>query len=120
MLAGALLEEAEQLLDRGIHPIRIADGYEQAARIAIEHLDKISDSVLVDMKNTEPLIQTAKTTLGSKVCVCSAGPRGTSVREAVLVCWVLKAAELPRGPHTNLMSSLLVLLLGFTFSLLQI
>ncbi|KAM6156763.1 T-complex protein 1 subunit epsilon [Erethizon dorsatum] len=67
VLAGALLEEAEQLLDRGIHPIRIADGYEQAARIAIEHLDKISTSVLVDTKNTEPLIQTAKTTLGSKV-----------------------------------------------------
>ncbi|XP_029796939.1 T-complex protein 1 subunit epsilon [Suricata suricatta] len=67
VLAGALLEEAEQLLDRGIHPIRIADGYEQAARVAIEHLDKISDSVLVDTKDTEPLIQTAKTTLGSKV-----------------------------------------------------
>uniref|UniRef100_A0A2I2ZDE1 T-complex protein 1 subunit epsilon n=1 Tax=Gorilla gorilla gorilla TaxID=9595 RepID=A0A2I2ZDE1_GORGO len=45
VLAGALLEEAEQLLDRGIHPIRIADGYEQAARVAIEHLDKISDTV---------------------------------------------------------------------------
>lgn len=71
VLAGALLEEAEQLLDRGIHPIRIADGYEQASRIAIEHLDKISDSVLVDIKDTEPLIQTAKTTLGSKVYVYS-------------------------------------------------
>lgn len=69
MLAGALLEEAEQLLDRGIHPIRIADGYEQAARIAVEHLDKISDVVLVDTQDTEPLIQTAKTTLGSKVYV---------------------------------------------------
>ncbi|XP_055965029.1 T-complex protein 1 subunit epsilon [Sorex fumeus] len=67
VLAGALLEEAEQLLDRGIHPIRIADGYEQAARIAIEHLDQISDSVVVNVKDTEPLIQTAKTTLGSKV-----------------------------------------------------
>ncbi|XP_028941874.1 T-complex protein 1 subunit epsilon isoform X2 [Antrostomus carolinensis] len=67
VLAGALLEQAEQLLDRGIHPIRIADGYEQAARIAIEHLDKISDSFPVDPQNTEPLIQTAKTTLGSKV-----------------------------------------------------
>ncbi|KAL1783452.1 T-complex protein 1 subunit epsilon [Sigmodon hispidus] len=67
VLAGALLEEAEQLLDRGIHPIRIADGYEQAARIAIDHLDKISDRVLVDINNPEPLIQTAKTTLGSKV-----------------------------------------------------
>lgn len=69
MLAGALLEEAEQLLDRGIHPIRIADGYEQAARITVEHLDKISDIVLVDTQDTEPLIQTAKTTLGSKVYV---------------------------------------------------
>ncbi|KAF1429371.1 T-complex protein 1 subunit epsilon, partial [Spheniscus magellanicus] len=67
VLAGALLEQAEQLLDRGIHPIRIADGYEQAARIAIEHLDKISDSFPVDPQNIEPLIQTAKTTLGSKV-----------------------------------------------------
>lgn len=67
VLAGALLEEAEQLLDRGIHPIRIADGYEQAARIAIQHLDKISDNVLVDINNPEPLIQAAKTTLGSKV-----------------------------------------------------
>lgn len=67
VLAGALLEQAEQLLDRGIHPIRISDGYDQAARIAIENLDKISDSFPVDTSNTEPLVQTAMTTLGSKV-----------------------------------------------------
>ncbi|XP_072269470.1 T-complex protein 1 subunit epsilon [Pyxicephalus adspersus] len=67
VLAGALLEQAEQLLDRGIHPIRISDGYEQAAKIAIENLDKISDSFPVDPNNIEPLIQTAMTTLGSKV-----------------------------------------------------
>ncbi|XP_018429090.1 PREDICTED: T-complex protein 1 subunit epsilon isoform X2 [Nanorana parkeri] len=67
VLAGALLEQAEQLLDRGIHPIRISDGYEQAARIAIENLDKISDSFPVDPNNIDPLIQTAMTTLGSKV-----------------------------------------------------
>ena len=107
------MEEAEQLLDRGIHPIRIADGYEQAARIAIEHLDKISDSVLVDMKNTEPLIQTAKTTLGSKVCVYSAGLQGTFVQEAVVVCWVLKTAQnCPRWPHTDLMTAFWFCYLG--------
>jgi hypothetical protein len=27
VLAGALLEQAEALLDKGIHPIRIADGF---------------------------------------------------------------------------------------------
>uniref|UniRef100_A0A3B5AH80 T-complex protein 1 subunit epsilon n=1 Tax=Stegastes partitus TaxID=144197 RepID=A0A3B5AH80_9TELE len=67
VLAGALLEQAEQLLDRGIHPIRISDGYDQAARIAIEQLDKIAETFPCDPNNTEPLIQTAMTTLGSKV-----------------------------------------------------
>uniref|UniRef100_A0A2R8ZRH0 Uncharacterized protein n=1 Tax=Pan paniscus TaxID=9597 RepID=A0A2R8ZRH0_PANPA len=56
-----------QLLVEIIHPIRIADGYEQAACFAVEQLDKISDSILTDIKDTKPLIQTAKTTLGSKV-----------------------------------------------------
>lgn len=32
MLAGALLEKAERLLDMGIHPLRIAEGYEMACR----------------------------------------------------------------------------------------
>jgi T-complex protein 1 subunit epsilon len=67
VLAGALLEQAELLLDRGIHPIRIADGFEMAARHAMDHLDKISDSFIVDINNLEPLIQTAMTTLGSKI-----------------------------------------------------
>ena len=27
VLAGALLEQSEHLIDKGLHPIRIADGY---------------------------------------------------------------------------------------------
>lgn len=67
VLAGALLEMAEQLLDRGIHPIRIADGYDLAAHCAIDELDKIAENFPVDINNIEPLIQTAMTTLGSKI-----------------------------------------------------
>lgn len=67
VLAGALLEQAESLLDKGIHPIRIADGYELAAQFCIQHLERISDSFPVDPSNVEPLIQTAMTTLGSKM-----------------------------------------------------
>lgn len=67
VLAGALLEQAEQLLDRGIHPIRIADGFELAARHAMDHLDSISDIFPVDPNNLEPLIQTAMTSLNSKI-----------------------------------------------------
>lgn len=67
VLAGALLEHAESLLDKGIHPIRIADGYEQASQIAVAHLEKISDSFEVNPNNKESLIETAMTTLGSKM-----------------------------------------------------
>ena len=67
VLAGALLEQAESLLDRGIHPIRIADGFEMAARHAINHLDKVSESFPISRDNLEPLIEMAATTLGSKI-----------------------------------------------------
>jgi len=36
VLAAALLEMAEDLLDRGLHPMKIADGYEQASLIALK------------------------------------------------------------------------------------
>lgn len=67
VLAGALLEQAEMLLDKGIHPIRIADGFELAAQCAVQHLIKIADSFRVKQSDLEPLIQTAMTTLGSKI-----------------------------------------------------
>merc|ERR1712179_454963 len=67
VLAGALLEHAEELLDRGIHPIRIADGYEMAAKVALQHLDTIADIFPIDLSNTEMLKQVARTTLGSKI-----------------------------------------------------
>eukprot|EP00054_Salpingoeca_dolichothecata_P031845 m.264776 g.264776 ORF g.264776 m.264776 type:complete len:535 (-) comp28242_c0_seq1:100-1704(-) len=67
VLAGALLQHAEHLLDKGIHPIRIADGYEMAARVAVKRLEEISDTFPVDPEAKEPLVETAMTTLGSKI-----------------------------------------------------
>lgn len=67
VLAGALLEQAESLLDRGIHPIRIADGFELAAQCAVKHLDSIAEPFPVTKDNTEPLVKVAMTTLGSKI-----------------------------------------------------
>merc|ERR1711920_932506 len=51
VLCGALLEQAEALIDKGIHPIRIADGFELAAQAANENLDKIADKFELDPKN---------------------------------------------------------------------
>ncbi len=67
VLAGALLEQAEKLLDRGIHPIRIAEGFEKAAAVAIKNLGEIADVVPFTKDDLEPLVQTAMTTLSSKI-----------------------------------------------------
>eukprot|EP01039_Chlorochromonas_danica_P003604 gene3604-3947_t len=67
VLAGALLEQAEKLLDRGLHPVRISEGFEQAAEVAMKHLAKISDRVEFTKDNTTPLVDTAMTTLSSKI-----------------------------------------------------
>jgi len=67
VLCGALLEQAEHLIDKGIHAIRIADGFELAAQCAIKNLEKIADTFKVDPKDTSNLVKTAMTTLGSKI-----------------------------------------------------
>jgi len=67
VFAGALLEQAEQLLDRGIHPLRISKGYELAADIAIKHINTIADTIQFTKENTDPLLETVMTCLGSKI-----------------------------------------------------
>lgn len=69
VLAGALLEHAANLVDKGIHPIRIADGFEMAAATALAHLDSISEPFPVNKNTREHLIKVALTTLGSKIVV---------------------------------------------------
>lgn len=41
VLAGAILEQAQKLLERGIHPLKIADGFEQACDIAVRRIEEI-------------------------------------------------------------------------------
>jgi T-complex protein 1 subunit epsilon len=67
VLAGALLEQAEKLLDRGLHPVRIAEGFEQAAEVCVRHLAEIADTVKFSQDNLTPLVDTAMTTLSSKI-----------------------------------------------------
>lgn len=57
VLAGSLLEQAEKLLDKGIHPIRIARGYEMACEVAVQHLKTITDALPFTKDDLELLIQ---------------------------------------------------------------
>ncbi|KAG8631732.1 hypothetical protein KVT40_000872 [Elsinoe batatas] len=67
VLAGALLEQAADLIDKGIHPIRIADGYDAACEVAVAKLDEISDTIPFTKTETSNLLKVAHTSLGSKI-----------------------------------------------------
>jgi len=67
VLAGALLEQAQKLLDKGIHPLKIADGFEKACDIAVARINDIQEEVNIEKHDHEFLKKCAITALGSKV-----------------------------------------------------
>jgi len=64
LLSGELLEKAEKLLDKDVHPTVIVDGYKKAAEKAIEILDKISIPIVE--KDDVVLRHVAMTSMYSK------------------------------------------------------
>ena len=64
VLAGELLKMAEEMLEQNIHPTVIVEGYRKAAKEALEVLDKISQTV--DLNDKETLKKVARTAMGSK------------------------------------------------------
>eukprot|EP00826_Nyctotherus_ovalis_P044263 TRINITY_DN476_c0_g1_i8.p1 TRINITY_DN476_c0_g1~~TRINITY_DN476_c0_g1_i8.p1 ORF type:complete len:604 (-),score=160.61 TRINITY_DN476_c0_g1_i8:48-1790(-) len=67
VLAGAMLEQAQLLLDKGLHPIQIANGFEKGCEIATKHLASIGKELDIKDEGHENLIKCAMTALGSKV-----------------------------------------------------
>lgn len=67
VLAGAILEQAQKLLEKGIHPLKIADGFDKACDIAVKKVDEIQEEISITKNDHEFLRKCAKTALGSKV-----------------------------------------------------
>src|SRR5206468_2073695 len=65
LLAGTLLEKAEDLLDKDVHPIVIVDGYTAASEQALKLLQKIA--IKVDVNDKDLLIKIARTSMYSKL-----------------------------------------------------
>ncbi len=65
VLAGELLSEAENLLDKDIHPTIVIEGFQKALKKAQEELDKIA--IEIDPNNEELLKKVAMTAMGSKL-----------------------------------------------------
>ena len=64
VVAGALLQEAESLINQNVHPTVIADGYRMAAQKAKEILDEIATKV--EITDKEKIMKMASTSLSSK------------------------------------------------------
>lgn len=65
VLCGQLLEAAESLIHKGIHPSQISDGFALALKHALSTIDSISKKI--QMTEEEELLQCVKTSLASKI-----------------------------------------------------
>ena len=65
VLAGALLANAESLINQNVHPIIIVDGYRKAAKKAKQYLEEIADVVTANDKSI--LQKIAKTSMQTKL-----------------------------------------------------
>mmetsp|Transcript_87438 Transcript_87438/g.282471 ORF Transcript_87438/g.282471 Transcript_87438/m.282471 type:complete len:544 (+) Transcript_87438:198-1829(+) len=67
VMAGSMLEQALTLIEKGIHPLRIAKGYERACEIAVKRVEEIAKTVDIMADDKAALRKAATTALGSKV-----------------------------------------------------
>ncbi len=90
ILAGALLEKAEVLIDKGVHPTIIVEGYNKAAAKAIEFLNDLAEKVPANGK--EWLVKIARTSMQTKLV-----SRESQELAELIVGAVLQVAEKTDG-----------------------
>jgi len=83
IIAGALLEKAEDLIKQGIHPTIIVDGYRKAMRQALDILNKVAEDVKLD--NDHAILKhIARTSMESKIVSVDSDALSDLAVEAIL------------------------------------
>lgn len=82
VFAGALIEKAEELLDKGVHPTIVVDGYKKAAAQALKVLDKIA--IKVPPADKDWLMKIARTSMVTKLVSREAVALAEQVVDALL------------------------------------
>jgi archaeal chaperonin len=82
VLAGALLEKAEELLDKDVHPTVIVDGYSKASKKAMEALEEMAENVTPNDKAW--LVKVARTSMQTKLVFKEAEELAALVVDATL------------------------------------
>ena len=83
ILAGEILKEAGELMDENVHPSIIIGGYQKAAKVALETLEKLS--LKVDLDDRETLMKLANTSMRSKTVSSARDHLSGIVIDAVLL-----------------------------------
>jgi len=95
VLAGSLMEAAEKLLAKGIHPTTISDSFQKAANKSVEILTNMA--IPVDLSDRESLLKSATTSLSSKVV-----SQHSSELSPIAVDSVLRVVDPARENNVNL------------------
>merc|ERR1711988_1400696 len=82
VIAGSLLSQLQQLLEKGIHPSVISDSFLKASKQAEKILESISTPV--DLADRDALIKAASTSLNSKVVSQNSGLLAPIAADAIL------------------------------------
>ena len=86
VLAGSLIENAEELFNKDVHPTIVVEGYREASKKAIEFLKKIS--IEVDPKDKAFLNKIAMTSMASKLVTTN-----SQVLSGIVIDAALNVAE---------------------------
>lgn len=107
VLAGALLGAVQKLLQKGIHPSRIAESFLEGATRAEAILEKMAKPLL--LSDRESLLNSSNTALSSKVV-----SQNSSTLSPIAVDAVLKIVDPKRDDNVDLNNIRLVKKLGGT------
>ena len=107
VLAGSLLEAAEKLLGKGIHPTTISESFQKAADKSVEIL--IGMAIPLDLNDRESLLKSANTSLNSKIV-----SQNSTELSPIAVDSVLKIIDPARDNNVNLKDIKIIKKLGGT------
>ena len=97
VLAGALLTKAEKLIDQGLHPNIVSEGYKKATLKAIEFMEALA----LPVKNDDMLKKVARTSIDTKYMLSSKRKKKESESLAdVVLAAVHKVVEEENGKVT--------------------
>ena len=107
VLAGSLLDAADKLLQKGIHPTSISESFQKAASKSVEILTSMATPV--EMSDKESLLKASNTSLNSKVV-----SQNSAELSPIAVDAVLKIIDPAKENNVNLKDIKIIKKLGGT------